>query len=91
MVPLAIDLATVADLHDQHAQRTVLNVTDHPAIAHSVPPESAEGSGEGLPRTAGVFQTSNALVHEVQNTPGDLPVQLAQLLLGCIGVLNRPG
>ncbi len=88
---LSVNFAPVAHLHHEHAQSTVLNVTNHPAIAYPVTPESTKRAGQCLARGTRVFQSGDALVHEIDDASRHLPVELAELSLGRVGVINRPG
>jgi hypothetical protein len=46
---LSVNLTPVANLHHKDAQSAGLNVTNHPAIAQAVAPESAVRLGHALP------------------------------------------
>ena len=72
MMCLSVNLTPVANLHHQYAQSAVLNVTNHPAIAHPVTPESTVRPRQSLARVAWVFQTGDSLIHEVNNAPSCL-------------------
>ena len=87
---LSVNLTPVANLHHQYAQSAVLNVTNHPAIAHPVAPKSTVRTGQSLARVAWVFQTGYAFVHEVNNAPSSLFIELAQLTFGRVGIFNCP-
>jgi len=76
MVPLSVNLTPVANLNHKDAQSAVLNVTNHPAIAHPVSPESTVRPGQSLTRIAWVFKSGDALVHEVNDAPRRLFVEL---------------
>jgi hypothetical protein len=76
---LSVNLTPVANLHHKDAQSAILNVTNHPAIAHPVAPKSSVRPGQRLARVAWVFQSGNALVHEVKDAPRHLFVELVQL------------
>ena len=73
----AVHLAPVADLHHEYAQSTVLNVANHPAIAHSVAPETSKWPGQCLARATWVFPFGDAFIHEVHNAPRRLLIELA--------------
>ena len=72
MMCLSVNFTPVANLHHQYAQSAVLNVTNHPTIAHPVAPESTVRTGQSLARVAWVFQTGYAFVHEVNDAPSCL-------------------
>ena len=81
LVGLSVNLAPVADLHHKDAQSAVLKVANHPAIAYPVTPETTQRPGKCLACGAWVFQRGDALIHEIDNAPRCLPIQLAQLRL----------
>ena len=88
---LPVNLAPIANLHHKDAQSAVLNVANHPAIAHPVAPESSVRPDQCLARVAWIFHYGNALVHEVNNAARHLFFELAQLTFGRVGVFNCPG
>lgn len=75
--PLSVYLAPVADLHHEDAQRTILDVANHPAITYPVTPEASERASRRLAGTARIFQFGSSLVHEIDDATRRLPVQLA--------------
>jgi len=77
--------------HHEHAQSAVLNVTNHPASAHPIPPESTKRAGQRFARVTRVSRFGDTLVHEIDDAPRHLPVELAKLFSGRVGILNRPG
>jgi len=76
MAPLSVNLTPVANLHHKDAQSAVLNVTNHAAISHPVAPESTVRPGQCFARIAWVFKSGDALVHEVNDAPRRLFVEL---------------
>jgi len=58
---LAIHFTSIAKLHHQDAQRAILDLTNHPEIAHSVAPQPTQWAGERLPGTAWIFALGNPL------------------------------
>lgn len=69
---LTVNITPVANLNHKDAQSAVLNVTNYPAIAHPVAPESSVRSDQCLARAAGVFLPGNTLVHKVNDAPRHL-------------------
>jgi len=52
MMCLSVNLTPVTNLHHKDAQSAVLNVTNHPAIAHPVTPETSVRPDQCLARVA---------------------------------------
>jgi hypothetical protein len=88
MAPLSVNLTPVANLNHKDAQSAVLNVTNHPAIAHPVTPETSVRPDQCLARVAWVFKSGNALFHEVNDAPRHLFVELAQLTFGRVAAYS---
>jgi len=64
MAPLSVNLTPVANLNHKDAKSAVLNVTNYPAIAHPVAPESSVRPDQCLARVAWVFQSGDALIQK---------------------------
>ena len=70
-------LASVPNLHDEHAQRTVLDAGNNAVITDPVLPELAErGAFEGLSDAARVVQRGHAVMQKSENPPPRLRVEL---------------
>ena len=52
MMCLSVNFTPVTNLHHKDAQSAVLNVTNHPAIAHPVTPETSVRTDQCLARVA---------------------------------------
>lgn len=74
---LAIHLAPIAKLQHKDAQRAILDLANHPEVAHPVAPQPTQWAGERLPGTAWIFAQGDPLIHEVEDAPGGLLVELA--------------
>lgn len=62
----SVDLAPIADLDYEYAERTVLNVADDSIVADTVAPVRAEHwSGQCLACVARVFLGGDAFIHEI--------------------------
>lgn len=66
----------IASLHHKYAQSAILNIANHPAIAHPVTPEAAQRASQRLACAARVFQPGDTLVHEIDDAPCRLLVEL---------------
>lgn len=79
----SINVALVADLDHQDAQHRVLDVADEAIVAHAVAPELAElRPGQRLAQSAGIVLDGEAIPKEVGESPGFVPVELAELFRG---------
>ena len=65
---LSVDLAPIADLDYEDAERTILNVADDSIVNDTVAPVRAEyWSGQYLACVARAFLGGNAFIHEIED------------------------
>ena len=74
---LSVNFAPVADLHHKDAQSAILNVTNHPAIAHPVTPEAPKRTRQCFACITWICQPGDTLVYEINDAPCSLLVKLA--------------
>ena len=87
---LPVNVFSVPKPHHEDAQCAVLNITNDPAIADPIAPESAKRAGQCLSGAARVVQRGDAPVHVIDNPAGRRLVEFPQQALCGVGVLNRP-
>ena len=74
----SVNLSPIGNLDHKNAKHMVVYVADDSTVADTVTPVRAEhGSGQRLANAARVFLLGNALVHEIDNAPRRLLVELA--------------
>lgn len=80
---LSVYLAAVADLHNEDAQRAVLDAADNAVISYAVLPEVTQlGAFKGFAYAARIVQHGHSLAQESSDAFGKLLVQLRQVFLG---------
>ena len=81
----------MGDLEQQHHQFTVLDVADQPVIAHSVPPQPSEISGQPLASLPRFLDLEEETVQVAEKVLGRGSVELLELPLGGLRDPKCPG
>ena len=91
----AVNLAPVTNFHHQHPQSAILNVANDAAVANAITPESAQWPAQRLAGTARIIHGRHPYVHEIDNAPRCLLVELEELFSGRVSAdaarFSRPG
>src|SRR6478672_3455081 len=85
-----IDLAPVADGHDQHHEPVILDCRYNPVIADAVAPKSFAVASQGVAETARIVTAGDALAQIAQHTPLTVQAELAQVADGGAIELDPP-
>lgn len=64
LIGSAVDIAAMGDLKHQHQQLIVLDVADHPVVAHAVAPEPRAVRGQPLAALPGVLSLEQQAVQD---------------------------
>ncbi len=90
MRPSAVEILAVADLDHKDEKRPILDLADQPVVPDAISPQCREGrTAQRLALVTRIGMRRDPLVHEINQMPGCLPIELAQLLEGALGVANR--
>ena len=76
---------------NQHYQFTVLDITDHPVVAHAVPPQPREICSQPLASLPGVLDLQEQTIQVAEKVLGRGSVELLELPLGGLRDPKRPG
>lgn len=66
--PLAVDVFSAANTHNQYAQLLVEQFADDAVLSDPITPEFSERTTQSLAETANVLHRSDPLIHVVENS-----------------------
>ena len=80
----------MADPHDENSYRVVLDLADHPEVAHTIAPQSTKRTGQGMAKGTRIVLLRDTVIHEIEDALRNWLVELLKLAACGFGVLNGP-
>ena len=87
---LSVHFPTMTDGQNQDNDLFILNVTQHPVVSDSIPPESGPVAFQRFSEVPGVFAPLNSIIEPIENSLLNRPVQFSQLPFRHITDINCP-